>query len=444
MERVFRRQGRKCFNLSGEGTGLGLSLSYDIITKGYGVMWHRHIPRLFSLLYISEKAGKAVRTKYLPLRKALFRMENAIHTLRIQNFKSIKDVTLQPRRVNLIIGQPNVGKSNILEAMSLLGGMFFDDEESKLMQGQIRYEDLRNLFYDNDWSKNVAIYSNKEAAWLHKEGQKVQVSFRSSYLDEQSAVSMGAEVIAHLLKQESKTAYADGKEPTIYLATYNLNGTERKVDAVDKQSVWTRKYSFIKHFEVGASYHDTYLRPPHGDNMLDVLQYNGSKLRKEIADLFKPYGLNFAVRVADRKFEIQKNVDGYVYDYPYSLIADTLQRIIFYLAAIESNDDSVLLFEEPEAHTFPVYTSMLGRKIAASRNNQFFVATHSPYLVTEILEQMLPDDNQAGELAIFLAYYEDYQTKVKQLSDEEIRDIRGDSVDIFYNMARYTPRPANG
>ena len=70
-------------------------------------------------------------------------MKNAITTLRIQNFKSIKDVEMKPRRVNILIGEPNVGKSNILEAMSLLGGMFFDGD--KFMEGQIRYEGIRNL-----------------------------------------------------------------------------------------------------------------------------------------------------------------------------------------------------------------------------------------------------------------------------------------------------------
>ncbi len=144
------------------------------------------------------------------------------------------------------------------------------------------------------------------------------------------------------------------------------------------------------------------------------------------------------MRVSERKFEIQKQVDDLVYNYPYSLIADTLQRIIFYLAAIESNDDAVLLFEEPEAHSFPVYVSKLGRRIVESRNNQFFIDTHSPYLITEILETMLTDDAQAGELAMFAAYYEDHQTKVHQLSDEEIRSIRADGIDVFYNMKRFT------
>ncbi len=117
-----------------------------------------------------------------------------------------------------------------------------------------------------------------------------------------------------------------------------------------------------------------------------------------------------------------------------------MQRLIFYLAAIESNDDAVILLEEPEAHSFPVYVSQLGQRIVASRNNQFFVATHSPYLITEVLEEMLTNDELAPELALFVAYYEDYQTKVRQLSDEEVLNIRRDGLDVFYNMARFVPQ----
>ena len=360
-------------------------------------------------------------------------MENAINTLRIQNFKSIKDATINPRRVNLIIGQPNVGKSNILEAMSLLGGMFFDKEGGKFMDGQIRYEDLRNLFYDNDWSKEIEILANEERRIrLYQNRELIQVIFGK--LHDHDAIETAYRSMINVAGK------IDGMMTDRKIDRIKSFGTlPVGVELVEEKDFMTKKYTFSRPLDYTSATIETYLRPPHGNNMLDVLQYNGAALRKEIADLFKPYGLNFAVRIADRKFEIQKNVDGYIYDYPYSLIADTLQRIIFYLAAIESNDDSVLLFEEPETHQFPAYTSMLGRKIVESKNNQFFIATHSPYLVTEILEQMVPYDNQLGELAIFLAYYEDYQTKIKQLSDEEIRDIRNDGIDIFYNLSRFTP-----
>jgi AAA15 family ATPase/GTPase len=159
--------------------------------------------------------------------------------------------------------------------------------------------------------------------------------------------------------------------------------------------------------------------------------------------MFERYGQKLNLRIDKRKLEVIKDQDGMTYSYPYSSVADTLQRIIFYLAAIESNDDAVLLFEEPEAHSFPVYVARLGRRIAESRNNQFFIDTHSPYLVTELLERMLPDAEQASELAIFAAYYDDHQTKLHQLSDEEVRSIREDGIDVFYNMKRFTTGAAD-
>ena len=75
-------------------------------------------------------------------------MENAIKFLRIQNFKSIKDITLHPRRVNLIIGEPNVGKSTVLEAMSLLGALPFE-HKNKFMRSFIRYDEPAQPFHDS-------------------------------------------------------------------------------------------------------------------------------------------------------------------------------------------------------------------------------------------------------------------------------------------------------
>jgi AAA15 family ATPase/GTPase len=389
-------------------------------------------------------------------------MENAINTLHIQNFKSIKDVTMLPRRVNLIIGQPNVGKSNILEAMSLLGGMFFDKEGGRFMEGQIRYEDIRNLFYDNDLKLTIRVSWDSGGALLSKESSvyKNTNTVNVFYHNTESALGKTKQefmeqinplVSKCLVAREKPLSHHGLKKEVGNISlvdnVLSLDGTivhdDRSV-AFFASSAPVRKFTFTSVNNFSHSYNETYLRPPMGDNMIDVIQYNGSTLRKDIAHLFKPYGLNFAVRASDRRFEVQKNVDGYIYDYPYSSIADTLQRIIFYLAAIESNDDAVILLEEPEAHSYPVYVSMLGRRMVESRNNQFFVATHSPYLITEVLEQMLPDEQQAQELAIFVAYYEDYQTKVKQLSDEEVRAIRNDGLDVFYNMDRYIPRPVNG
>lgn len=43
-----------------------------------------------------------------------------IDRLKIERFKSIRSLEINCRRINLVIGAPNVGKSNILEALGLV------------------------------------------------------------------------------------------------------------------------------------------------------------------------------------------------------------------------------------------------------------------------------------------------------------------------------------
>lgn len=52
-------------------------------------------------------------------------MPQIIKNIHIENFKSAKNVELTDcKRINLLIGKPNVGKSNLLEALSLFACLF--------------------------------------------------------------------------------------------------------------------------------------------------------------------------------------------------------------------------------------------------------------------------------------------------------------------------------
>ena len=108
---------------------------------------------------------------------------------------------------------------------------------------------------------------------------------------------------------------------------------------------------------------------------------------------------------------------------------DTLQRIIFYSVAIESNKDSTLIFEEPEAHAFPYYTKYLGEKIAFDKTNQYFIATHNPYLLQSIIEKA-----KMNSVNVIVTYFKDYQTKIKQLNEQQISEIMDMDVDPFFTL----------
>ncbi|MEO7834805.1 MAG: hypothetical protein ABIR50_05760 [Ginsengibacter sp.] len=100
---------------------------------------------------------------------------------------------------------------------------------------------------------------------------------------------------------------------------------------------------------------------------------------------------------------------------PCNSTADTLQRIIFFKSAIASNSDSIILFEEPEAHSFPPFMTHITQEMIYKKDNQFFMATHSPFILNDLIE------NAREELAVFIVHYENYETKLTQLSAEEFK-----------------------
>ena len=118
--------------------------------------------------------------------------------------------------------------------------------------------------------------------------------------------------------------------------------------------------------------------------------------------------------------------------FPYSSIADTLQRVIFFKTAIASNQNSILLFEEPEAHCFPPYIRQITQDILDSETNQFFIATHSPYVLNDFLEY------ERNDVAIFIANFKNGETVIRRLTDEEVNDVYQYGIDLFFNHELFT------
>jgi len=57
-----------------------------------------------------------------------------INLLIIKNFKSIKEAQLSCKRINLFIGEPNTGKSNLLESIALLSYIYTMEEAKEILK----------------------------------------------------------------------------------------------------------------------------------------------------------------------------------------------------------------------------------------------------------------------------------------------------------------------
>ncbi|MGC9435299.1 MAG: AAA family ATPase [Methanomicrobiales archaeon] len=364
-----------------------------------------------------------------------------INRLEIRHFKSIKNLELDCKRVNVFIGEPNTGKSNILEALGLLSwsahrrgktgkketeisyyqysvqdlDLEYEDASGNRYPGQsriselhefIRYKRLDDIFFQADTTEPIQISIEDTG--------KVTLNL---------AITHGkGKITVESDPQTKKTA------SRITLDNYGHGiGLARQCSEFD----------FIKyyHFKNIVTFPDQmadFLLPPTGRNLFSVI-VNNKKIRDDVKDLFNEVPFEFVLDTAEHQINFQKKKDNITYSFPYIIASDTLRHIAFYLVALESNQRSTLVFEEPEAHAFPYYVKWLGERIALySADNQFFIVTHNPYLISALMEKTTTED-----LNVVVTYMKDNQTQTYSLTDDEIRDIMG--FDPFFNITSFIP-----
>jgi hypothetical protein len=322
-----------------------------------------------------------------------------IDHLVVKNFKSIKEIEIDCRRINLFIGEPNTGKSNILEVFGLLN---WCGNPTKPLNDYVRFESIQDLFYD-------ALLDDKiEIVFKHKDHYSVEMEFRGDNF------RIKSEMVNDITNQRKSK-----REQSI-----NYNG-----EIIDGKRM--AEFSFLKYYKFVKQNRfpdsdSSHLLAPHGSNLFTLVMGN-RKIRDMMAGFFKNFNLTLVLKPRDRTFEIQKQRGDLVFSYPYISTSDTLQRIIFFTIAMESNQEVTLIFEEPESFAFPYYTKYLGERIAFNRSNQYFISTHNPYLLLSILEKA-----EKEAVKVFITYLQDDQTKVKPLTNEEISQLM--DTDPFFNL----------
>jgi hypothetical protein len=310
----------------------------------------------------------------------------------IQNFKSVRDLKFDAKRVNLFIGGPNTGKTSILEALALLSEGVHGPA---VFREVFRFRSFADLFTDLQVTTPIAVVTSGCRCMLSFDGQ-------------------GFQFVAKGSRQKDREQ------------GYSLNNNR------SQGLLLNLKYG-IKYYRFKPGAKTTtqaigVLQPPFGANLTSIVRTNKG-LRSRVSDLFRSGNFRLEIRPIENELRIAKEIDDELFSFPYDSVSETWRRIVFYMAVLETNQKSTLLLDEPEANTFPFYTAYLAERIALDESNQFFVTTHNPYILSSIVGK-----TPVKDLAVFVATMENFCTKIKPVSVDGLSRILDYGPDAFLNL----------
>ncbi len=325
-----------------------------------------------------------------------------INKIEISNFKSIKNLKIGGcNKINVFVGMPNAGKSNILEALGLLG--LLENKNSNLKK-LVKFKNFTDLFFEGNFNDDYAIIEIESTRLVFQYKNGLILQTKNKKIDQSNIINIDE--------------------------TGNLKLTQKEFENIITSNDEIKKYSFKENKENIFSAEKSLIFP-FGENIGQIIS-SIPKLRNEVNDFFKLNNLKLLIDKGTYELKIFKEYqDGTVFTLPYEMIADTLQRLIFYKAAIMSNKETILLFEEPEAHCFEPYILEFTNDVKYDENdNQFFIVTHSDFIIKEFLR----DEESKENTNIYLVNNVNGETQVKLLSKEKNEDVYEYGMNVFFNF----------
>ncbi|OYT37554.1 MAG: hypothetical protein B6U89_07155 [Desulfurococcales archaeon ex4484_58] len=308
---------------------------------------------------------------------------------KIKNYKSIKEATLEVDKITILIGPPASGKSNILEALSLIGYVHKLANEAQQYHSYIQNIPLLSTI--------LRVSSFDELFFFGLKGEKIEIS----EVEEDTLRSIViSDVKTELMtKHDSNITYTEFphikglllfKHLIYWPKTTTVFSYTTRLYAFDRFNVIANIIDSKKQIDVPVEYLDEL-----GRNLNNIL-YKKKSIIGLINEIFKEYEIRI-----EAKFLREGRLVVFDYDYEVSpnVLSDTFYRFLYYLTAIYSNYDYagihnlenrlVLLFEEPESHVYPYASRILAEHLAKTIDRlKFIITTHNPHLISAIWDKV--------------------------------------------------------
>jgi energy-coupling factor transporter ATP-binding protein EcfA2 len=368
--------------------------------------------------------------------------------LGVKNFKSVGRVELELGDVTVLVGPPAAGKSNILDALAVLG--YFHrlkvlDREYKNSAAYLeppslvaRFRELPHLFRGYDLTHAVELELSGD----------VNLRYGISY-------EAGAPRITVNDKQllwDLQTFRSDWMGEAQSIAK-TLPPFEGRLYGFDRYGLTFGPSSLHVYLSNPSAAKDAplYVLSELGWNAPHIVRRH-RKAVSNIDDVMREY-MNERIEL-----KVRRTGEVVLYDYDYEMeavgVSETVFRTLYTLLALESSQfyakyhglekKFVALLEEPEAHVFPYFLDLLTDYVEKAAGSIYVVvSTHNPLFLSLLWDRV-------EKVRTYYVYrLADGSTSVRELdADKMAKDLTA-SEDVLFGppseaLKRYTKEVAEG
>lgn len=376
-------------------------------------------------------------------------MSHGVEKLKIKNFKAFTNIEIEPKKLNIITGRNNTGKSSILESVDIANNP--DNVESFSSHG---IRDLINLDAERseitlNKEKMVEIRPPKDfeevsdaaASRFLKNYRRISEKFEEDSeevtQEDISAIIKQSKELSEKITQKATVIEHDG-DKKVFFDNIGAN-TKRNVIAGIIENIHPEQSEEALENIERIVYPGRWHRGK--NNILDEYRLGGHRLehddavvQEKIEKFVEEHQLidNFS---GFREGEIVlESEDGELSSLPLAYMGDGFRAIIGLVRKIIISDYNTILVEEPENHLHPGYVSELVDFIVEQTKEselQFFITTHNSDFIEEFYsERFKKDEKLQNNFNLFRlqrrGFIESmsYEESRKELEDLKM-DLRG-------------------
>ena len=353
--------------------------------------------------------------------------------IEIKNFLDIKDISIEVKQINILIGSQASGKSVIAKLLYYFKSFVFETiniverSPTKESLNKNYRQKFKKYFPSSSWGNNsftIKYFINNESIEIKRKSFDIELSYSGLYKDSfDKFVSLVKGLVENQSEPKSKQSLFNFALPSISLHEVRTAFLQKISEDIDYRISFTQRYipagrAFFANLEKNIFFllsKNTTIEP----FLIEFgLYYEQIKAQISSESTLRDENENLRDRIKEISYKIvcgkylQKN-DGDYLELENNRQVNILNSSsgqqetlpLTLILRVKGNDqpfiggDSIYI-EEPEAHIFPSTQKDIVELIATVYNarkdsSQFFLTTHSPYILTAFNNLL-----QAGILAV--------------------------------------------